>query len=347
MEQSKRKKITVITTTFNILKAGRRKRFIKMFESVHNQTYPEIEHLFIDGASSDGTQEFIEELCRNKGRKEWRIISEPDEGITDATIKGVEKASGEYVIIMCSDDWYTRNDALELLANALEKENADYVSAEGLWHLKKVWKNSHASFVFRHPFLINTMLAKKSVFDKYGHFDKNLKLLADYDLMFRLIKNEKLKGAEIHECITVLAPGGISSMSDKLYNEEVTQIYKKNFSAKCQITDNDCLNIHYGCPDKNLRARILGNEKNGKIKESFIFFISALDYYKISATHFKMLSKDLVKPSIIIYKRIERTFLFFLCFKWLTHIVRDIFGYRSTLKIIHTDFDNLHFKEQK
>ena len=72
--------ITVITATYNLIKNGRKEFFKQCLESVHNQTYPNIEHLIIDGASSDGTVEMLQEYA-DKG---WiKYISEPDSGIYD------------------------------------------------------------------------------------------------------------------------------------------------------------------------------------------------------------------------------------------------------------------------
>ena len=106
----KKPKVTVITATYNLIKNGREKSFRQCVESVHHQTYKNIEHLIIDGASTDGTLELIAEY----EKKGWlRCVSEPDKGMADAMNKGIQKASGEYVIILISDDYYIL-DAIEV-----------------------------------------------------------------------------------------------------------------------------------------------------------------------------------------------------------------------------------------
>lgn len=118
----KQPKVTVVTPTFNLIEGGREKFFQQCIESVHNQTYQNIEHLIIDGASTDGTLELLQKY----EKKGWiKCYSEPDEGMCDAMNKGIRKASGEYVAILNSDDFYTKN-AIELSVKALLENNADY-----------------------------------------------------------------------------------------------------------------------------------------------------------------------------------------------------------------------------
>ena len=90
-------KVTVVTATYNLIKDGREKFFRQCVESIHNQTYKNIEHLVIDGASKDGTIDLIKEYA-DKG---WiKYVSEPDKGMCDAMNKGIKIATGEYVAIL-------------------------------------------------------------------------------------------------------------------------------------------------------------------------------------------------------------------------------------------------------
>ncbi len=90
--------VTVVTITYNLIKSGREKYVRQCIECVHNQTYQNIEHIIIDGASSDGTLEIFKDYP-------WlKVFSEPDKGIYDAMNKGVAKASGKYIVFLNSDD---------------------------------------------------------------------------------------------------------------------------------------------------------------------------------------------------------------------------------------------------
>lgn len=281
MSSENRKKISVITTTFNLIKGERKDVFIEMFKSVHSQTYPNIEHLIIDGGSKDGTIEFINEVNQKYGKKQLVIFSEPDEGITDATIKGFNKSTGDYVILMPSDDYYMRNNALELLANAIEKENIDFSCSDGWWLFKDRWRADLNSFTYRHPFMISTMLAKRGLFEKYGYFDSELKLVADYDLMFRILIQPDVKGTVVNEMLTVLRPGGASQKTEKLFIKETCAIYKKYFNPKCRLSDYECKLLHYMYPSPKLFKKIYKNEKNERILES----IRILEGFNISYSY--------------------------------------------------------------
>lgn len=296
MPSVERKKISVITTTFNLLKGGRRDVFIEMFKSVHKQTYPNIEHIFIDGASTDGTLEFIKEVNRKYGKKEIKIFSEPDDGVTDATKKGFERSTGDYVILMCSDDYYMRKDALELLANAIEKENADYACADGWWLLKKRWKADINSFVYRQPFLITAWLVKRSVFEKYGHFDNYFKCLGDYELFFRILTKPDVRGTEVHKVLTCLRPGGISTSPDlgEKYKADLVILYRCYMNGNLQLSEKESLQIHSSHPTQNLINKVRKYEKNPIILKSFE---EGLNYKRpILRPREKLLKDRLLRP---------------------------------------------------
>ena len=85
------KKISIITVTYDLVKSGREDFFKQMFESVQNQTYQNIEHVIIDGASSDGTVKLIQNLINQSSNPniQFKFISEPDTGIYNAMNKGI------------------------------------------------------------------------------------------------------------------------------------------------------------------------------------------------------------------------------------------------------------------
>ena len=86
--------ISIITASYNLLKSGRKEKIIRCLESIHAQKNVKYEHLIIDGASTDGTLEFLSPY----EKKGWiKIYSEPDKGIYDAFNKGIDKALGKYV----------------------------------------------------------------------------------------------------------------------------------------------------------------------------------------------------------------------------------------------------------
>ncbi|SFB99613.1 Glycosyltransferase involved in cell wall bisynthesis [Parapedobacter composti] len=103
-------KLSVITVVYNNVRDIER-----TIQSVINQTYPHIEYLIIDGASTDGTVDIIKQYAKHVTR--W--ISEPDKGIYDAMNKGLTVATGDYVLFMNSgDEIYAPDTVAQVFASA-------------------------------------------------------------------------------------------------------------------------------------------------------------------------------------------------------------------------------------
>lgn len=286
MSSLERKKISVITPTFNLIKGDRKDVFIEMFKSVHAQTYPNIEHIIIDGGSKDGTIELINKLIKQYGTKDVKIISEPDNGITDASIKGFNNSSGDYVIIMNSDDYYMCNNALELLANAIERKNVDYACADCWWLCRDTWIADISSFAYRHPFVISTWLVKRWVFEKYGHFKPDLKIVADFELFFRILKQDDVTGTEVHKTLTCLRPGGASQSNEKLFVKETLNGYRSNLQG--QYSDDEIKALHWGYVSSKLIDKIKRQEKKQKnYRICYVFKKYVQTIWNTTKTNFK------------------------------------------------------------
>ena len=118
-------KITIITATCNSASTLR-----DTFESILRQTFQDYEYIVVDGASKDGTVEFIKEYePRFGGRMKWS--SEPDKGIYDAMNKGLAHATGDVVGLLNSDDFYTSDDVLQAVVDGFGGEYVDALYAEG------------------------------------------------------------------------------------------------------------------------------------------------------------------------------------------------------------------------
>ena len=188
------KKVTIITATYNLIKEKRKEYFTQMFESIQSQTYKNIEHLIMDGASKDGTLELINNLKKTKAKNhEVRLISEPDTGIYNAFNKGIKNAKGDYIIFMNSDDYYCDKKAIEELVKGIEENGADFSTAsiyiigeDG--GFERLVKSKPFYYSRRMPFGHETMLCKKELFKKFGMFDENYKFAADYDFIFKVMK---------------------------------------------------------------------------------------------------------------------------------------------------------------
>ena len=108
--------VTVVTVVKNIVRHNRTDTLKQCIESVRRQSYPNIEHLIIDGASDDETLEF---LAQYEAAGALKIHSSPDKGVWDAMDKGAKLASGEFVNFLNSDDYFCDDDAIKIAMETL------------------------------------------------------------------------------------------------------------------------------------------------------------------------------------------------------------------------------------
>ena len=241
-------KVTIITATFNLIKNGRENFFRECVESVHNQTYQNIEHLIIDGASTDGTLDIIKEY-EDKG---WlKCYSEPDKGMCDAMNKGIKKATGEYIGILNSDDNYATNEAIELSIKSILENNADY-SYSSTYMLSRnenkiirMWDSSEAAFNqfwLYMPFNHETMLCKKKVYEKENYYEyEKYGTSCDFYFVLKLIINDYRK-AYVNTPILNFRMDGSTNFTNiknisKSYKEHIEMLYKLYIDFWSQFLD--------------------------------------------------------------------------------------------------------------
>ena len=213
-------KVTVVTATFNIIENNREKFFRQCVESIHNQTYKNIEHIIIDGASSDGTLDILKEY----EKKGWiKYYSEPDKGMCDAMNKGIKKATGEYIAILNSDDYYEL-DAIESLVDGIQKNDADFSYGETnmlsredakLLFTFRLDNFSIPKFFCYIPFNHEAMLCKKTVYEKIGYYDwEKYWIIADYDFISKLILNDYKGAPLISKIVLNFRMDGTTNLTD-------------------------------------------------------------------------------------------------------------------------------------
>ena len=223
-------KITIVTATYNLIANGRKETFKQCVESVHNQTYKNFEHLIIDGASTDGTLDLIKEY-ENKG---WiKSFSEPDKGIYDAMNKGLAKASGDYIAFLNSDDFYDNNAGFAGVIETFKNNpDADYVCSA--YHLlktngvSKLCSPKLYRVICRMPICHQTMFTKTEILKKFGGFDLQYKLAADYDFILKLALLN-YKPAVCPVIFTTFREGGASCQYEEKSNQEVLKILQQNY----------------------------------------------------------------------------------------------------------------------
>lgn len=224
-------KISVITVTFNSAKT-----VADTLTSVAMQTHPDIEHLIIDGASSDGTVEIV----RKYASTQTRLISESDRGIYDAMNKGIALASGEVIGFLNSDDFYANAAVLAKIADAFQDSAVDacygdlvYVSQDNsrvvrYWKSKSFTKGDFAKgWCPAHP----TFYVRKSLIERMGFFDQSFKMGVDVEFMMRYLESGKIRAVYLPHVLVHMRLGGVSNQSFKsifLQNKEIFAALRKN-----------------------------------------------------------------------------------------------------------------------
>jgi glycosyltransferase involved in cell wall biosynthesis len=180
--------------------------------SVVSQTYKNIEYIIIDGGSTDGTIDIIKKYEEHLAC--W--VSEPDKGIYDAMNKGINKAKGEIIGLINSDDWYEER-AMETVAN-IYNQNKNHVIL-GLVRVNH-GNNNNKTYVYGYSGenLPETMIAHpgafvpKAIYNLYGTYNPDYKYSSDYDFFIRL-KKCGVKFVFTEKILTNFSYGGISYSS--------------------------------------------------------------------------------------------------------------------------------------
>jgi glycosyltransferase len=223
-------KISIITICFNNEADIR-----PTLESVVNQTYSDIEYIIVDGSSQDNTLAIVNEY-KDKIAK---IISEPDKGLYDAINKGIKAATGDVVGLIHAGDRLFDKEVIAKIARHFEEKDIDALYGHSqvinnenrmvrlnqspLFHkslFKKGWFPSHQSFY-----------AKKELFQKYGLYNLNYKIAADYELLLRFLYFNNVKVSLLNEFILLFSLGGTSTKSLKNIvnlNKECIMAWKTN-----------------------------------------------------------------------------------------------------------------------
>ena len=211
-------KVSIITVVYNGAKTIER-----TIQSVLRQTYKNIEYIVIDGASSDGTQQIIEKYADNISY----YISEKDDGIYYAMNKGIERATGEIIGIINSDDWYTDN-AVESMVDFFGQKDVGlaYGKIYAVSEIDKVRERKREpieNIWYTMPFAHPSVFVKKEIYDKVGWFNTDYKLASDYELLLRFYV-EQVKFGYVDRVIAYFREGGRSALYGKEINKETYDI---------------------------------------------------------------------------------------------------------------------------
>ena len=228
-------KISIITITYNSAAT-----LPRALESVRSQTYGDIEHIIVDGASTDGTKELIinyQLSIINSQSPKVRWISEPDNGIYNALNKGIAMATGDVIGFLHSDDVLYSPDSIGQIAAAFESSGADVVYGDLEYrHGDKVVRRWRSNAFRRgdlkygwmppHP----TVYVRREVYRRVGPYDEWFRISADYDMILRIF-TAGYKTRYIPQVLVAMETGGASNRDAKARLSKTQEDYialKKN-----------------------------------------------------------------------------------------------------------------------
>ena len=229
-------KITIITVTYNAASVLQR-----TLDSVCTQTYKDIEHLIIDGASKDETVQMAKSY---KAQVPYKVViqSEPDQGLYDAMNKGLHKATGDYLIFLNAGDALHANDTLETVSQLSSNSPAviygdtSIVDSEGRFlHLRRLrppkqltWKSFKQGMLVCHQaFYVRTDIAQQEDYDLlYRHS-------ADVDWCIRVMKRAEQQHLPLVNTNAILA--------DFMEGGNTTQNHRASLKERYQVMCH-----HYG-----------------------------------------------------------------------------------------------------
>jgi len=225
-------KVSIITVVYN---GG--KTIEDTILSVASQSYPFIEHIIIDGVSTDDTLSVV----RKHKNKITRVISEPDKGLYDAMNKGIKCATGDIIGILNADDVYYDEDCISLVVKEFKEKgvgavygNLVYVSFDNLTKIIRYYNsNSFTIEQFAHGLMPAhpTFFVYKKNYEKFGLYKTEYLIAGDFELLVRFLYTNKVSYSCLPKVLVKMRMGGVSTRNLKsnwILNMEVLRACKEN-----------------------------------------------------------------------------------------------------------------------
>jgi glycosyltransferase involved in cell wall biosynthesis len=225
-------KVSIVTVSFNSAAT-----VVDTLRSVAAQTWPEVEHIVIDGASTDGTIEIV----KRNGPHVARLVSEPDAGIYEAMNKGVKAATGDLIGFLNADDYYADVGVLQRVVSAVDADNLDavfgdiaFVSEQPPERVIRRYRSNRFrperlawGWMPAHPGLF----VRRAIFDRVGGFSTSYRIAGDFEWIARAFYRANLRYRHLPSVLVHMRTGGISTggwPNTVLLNREVMRACRDN-----------------------------------------------------------------------------------------------------------------------
>lgn len=206
-------KISVVTTSFN-----REHTIGRALRSVMSQTYADVEHIVVDGASKDGTLAAIKACGSTRIAK---MISEPDHGCYEALNKGLRMATGEIIGWLHSDDEYFDTGVLSRVAEVFDRTGCDLVYGDGVfvsaqnpsWMIRD-WRSgkfSDQKMRFGWLPLHTTVFVRRSIIERFGGYREYYRVSSDSEWLLRVMYKTGIHIEYLPSHVVRMDYGGLST----------------------------------------------------------------------------------------------------------------------------------------
>jgi glycosyltransferase involved in cell wall biosynthesis len=227
--------IAIVTINFNNLDG-----LINTLESVNIQKDTYFEHIIVDGASTDGSVEYLRNFNSSENIK-VKIITEPDNGIYDAMNKGIKASNAKYIMFLNSGDCFV-SEAVVWQNNfaILENDFPDVIFSNIIFGKTekptRVWRPGEMK---RYKLFLGWMpphpstIVNSQLFERYGYFNTDFKIAADYDFLLKILVLNRVKSVYLDMLSVAQEPGGISNRNIFQIlraNAEVIKSWRLNYS---------------------------------------------------------------------------------------------------------------------
>ncbi|MCO6496346.1 MAG: glycosyltransferase [Chitinophagaceae bacterium] len=220
--------VTIITINLNNLEGLK-----QTMESVFKQSFSDYEYIIIDGGSTDGSREYIEQHVE----KLVYWVSEKDSGVYAAMNKGIRQSKGEFLMFLNSGDYFFNQKSMETLIARSEGYDLVYGNILVKEDDKEWVKNYPAELSFKY-FLADTLphpatLIRSSLLKKFGLFNEQLKIVSDWEFFLYSVCSLNAKYKYVDETISVFPYNGLSSVASnqKLISEERRAVLSLRYAS--------------------------------------------------------------------------------------------------------------------